>query len=184
MENFDRLERILKQYSYQELNQEDLEFVKTQIISEGEYEALRQINRQLSVAGEVPGERKATSDTWRRLRTHIRVSKEQSTVPWFRKPIPAYGVAMLAIALGVLCWWAGASFGAQVQYVDRIRVRVDTLRMVARPDTVVRERIVYVQASAVAPASLPQIATPPVASKGISMKEKEELERLLVSGLN
>jgi hypothetical protein len=79
----------------------------------------------------------------------------------------------------------GASFKPKTLHVENIRKQTDTVFIASKPDTIIRERIVYVKTPATAPAlqTAKSVQFIPVeTSKGVNMKEKEELEKLLVSG--
>ena len=68
--------------------------------------------------------------------------------------------------------------------MERIKHEVDTVRIASKPDTVVRNRIIYVQSPMARPVLQTVNTVKPVAeipAKGINMKDKEALERLLVS---
>jgi hypothetical protein len=97
--------------------------------------------------------------------------------------VPAWAAILALVVAGGAGWYAGTSTGPQEVYVDRIVAKTDTVLVASRPDTVVIERVVYRNIPTLLPVTVGQPApTRTPASKGVNMKEKEELDKLLVSG--
>ena len=80
----------------------------------------------------------------------------------------------------------GLQWNQQPQTIMPVASRVDTVFITKQPDTVWRDRLVY-QKILVAAADSSRMEpviqrNVPETRRGVSMKEKEELEKLLVSG--
>jgi len=77
-------------------------------------------------------------------------------------------------------WWLGQSEKPMsLTKIEQVLVR-DTIYVATKPDTVVREKIIYRDRPVILTTTNPQNETP--ITKGVSMKEKEDLDKLLVSG--
>ncbi|MBX2900238.1 MAG: hypothetical protein KF775_11330 [Cyclobacteriaceae bacterium] len=89
--------------------------------------------------------------------------------------------AVTALVFGVLGWWMGQPRAKPepVTLVEHVTVH-DTLYIASKPDTVFREKIIYRDKLVILTTQtrLPENKS----EKGVSMKEKEELDNLLVSG--
>lgn len=183
MENeLDRFETLLRQHAYEALSQEEKEWVKQFVASADEYESMRRTSQELekhfaSSPSTVPDVAVLTS-----LQKHFHLKKEESRIE-SRWSVPAWAAMLALVVAGGSGWYAGTRTGPREVYVERIVAKTDTLLVASRPDTVLVERVVYRNVPAMIPVSVSQPApakTP--AAKGINMKEKEELEKLLVSG--
>jgi hypothetical protein len=100
--------------------------------------------------------------------------------------MPAYASLVLMVCVGALGWLAGSNYSSMNQVsVKQVIKQVDTVYLATRPDTVIREKIIYLKPEAPAPPSL-QVSSKTLPNsqpiKGVNMKDKEELETLLVSG--
>jgi hypothetical protein len=186
MEKYEELEQLLRQYSFKELSTEDKQVVQRFVHSEEEYESLRHAAQQLE-AHFGKSELTPGPHVWRRIKkTWEEDSSYVRSTYWAKTPLPAYVAVLLLIGVGSVCWIGGSRYASINQIsVKQTAPQADTVYIATKPDTVVRERVIYVEReSQFAPTS-------PVANtglqhhpalKGINMKEKEELERLLVSG--
>jgi hypothetical protein len=186
MENFENLERLLRSKDFHQLTTDELELVRAEIGSEEEYELLRkaEFGLEKSFVGRTkitvhPAILKKIKSSWR----------QENAVSWYHllkiNSLPNYATILLLVAIGYIGWMGGASFKPKTLYVENIRKQTDTVFIASKPDTIIRERIVYVKTPATAPAlqTAKSVQFIPVeTSKGVNMKEKEELEKLLVSG--
>ncbi len=91
---------------------------------------------------------------------------------------------MIALFFGVGSWWATSSHN-QLKPQEQVltsSIVYDTIYVASKPDTVFTEKVVYRDQ----PVILTRIdvveKNKPMDKNGINMKEKEELEKLLVSG--
>lgn len=184
MENLEEFEELLRQRSYGELTESEKQLVIQFISSEAEYESLRQADQQLKHY--FADKRKLTPSPkiWAAIKNDLAQNKSSAPVYWLNTPIPTYATLVLLMVVGIFCWYGGSNYNSTTVYEPKIVTQIDTVFIASKPDTIVRERIIYLKASpapAITQASTKQSQDVPYA-KGINMKEKEELERLLVSG--
>lgn len=85
--------------------------------------------------------------------------------------------------LGGLGWWIGQSSnsGSQLQMMNPVVVH-DTVFVASKPDTIYTEKVVYKDRQVILTRRASTDGNKSTEKNGISMKEKEELEKLLVSG--
>jgi len=187
MENYEKFEQLLQQYSFKELSAEDKQLVQRYIGSEEEYESLRVADKNLTSHFRKKIDLAPGPQTWNRIKD-ARVGPFSPRLPhyWITKPMPVYATMLLLLGVGLLGWMGGSRYSTIDQVsVNEPKRQVDTVFIASKPDTVVRDRVIYVGRGSQQAATL-QISNDsgqdhPVA-KGINMKEKEELEKLLVSG--
>ncbi len=182
MEDLDRFEQLLKQRSFISLNDEERNFVFQFIGSEQEYESLRMAEVELKRFIEMKTDLHPRKETWRKIK-QSRAEKIISVKPfWLRPSVPGYAVALLIIFVGVMGWWSGARFGSEKTIVEKIVPRIDTIRIATTPDTVIKDRIIYLPITSPKLVSAESPRSERLENKGVNMKDKEELEGLLVSG--
>ena len=185
MENIEKFEQLLTHYSFAELSHEEKQWVMAFIGSEEEYESLRHTNQQLdnfkSQAIKIephPEMIKKIKASW----------KEANVAPsynfWTITPIPTYATVLIVISVGFFCWVMGSRTNSKTLYVDHVKSTIDTVFIASRPDTIVRTKIIYVEQPVTARVQILSKTNQPqsIISKGVNMKDKEELEKLLVSG--
>lgn len=182
MENaLDRFEALLKQHAYEALSQQEKEWVKQFVASQEEYESMRKAGQSLELHFSPTSPTAADHAVLASLqkRFHLR-NEPQAQRKW---SVPAWAAMLALFVVGGSSWYAGMATGPREVYVDRIVSKTDTVLVASRPDTVVIERVVYRNVPMLMPVSVrqPAPARNPV-TKGINMKDKEELEKLLVSG--
>jgi hypothetical protein len=182
MEDLDRLDQLLKQRPFKSLSQEERNYVFQFVDSEEEYNALQNTEVELRKFGKSGADLRPRKDTWSGIRRTLSKKEENEKQFWLRPVIPAYAVALLLIAVGVAGWWSGVKFGSEKMLVEKIVTHVDTLRIVSRPDTIVREKFIYLPLQPVVTDASQSLKDESITAKGVNMKDKEELERLLVSG--
>ena len=186
MENYDRFEQLLQQHSFKDLSAEELQLVMGFVKSEEEYESLRQAEMQLNANLLKQTALSPAANVWKRIkRSRAESSAKSPQYFWVNAPVPAYATFLLLIGVGVLGWYAGSNYSPSKVLVNQIQPRVDTVFIASKPDTVVREKIIYLNRQVMPPSVIQasvkhQHDNPTV--KGVTMKEKEELEKLLVSG--
>jgi hypothetical protein len=181
MENREKLEQLLEHYSYEELADEERAWVNT-FSSQEEYEALRLLNKHLDFS--YKQKTKPRPETWKKIKTYQRANNRELRVfEWFKYPVPLYVQAAMLVAVGTLFFWIGSSYNSNTIFLDRTLTKVDTVFVPTKADTVFKQKIVYIK---VVVPSNPSFEIEPdhkaVVSKGVNMKDKEELEKLLVSG--
>lgn len=185
MDKIDQLEKLLELHSYSELSNSEKEFVCEFVNSEEEYEEIRKtgvaMHNLKNQSHPIPH-----TTTWKKIVASRKAIRDQNvTRPWFAMPIPAYVSALLLLLVGVSAWIGGRK-SVNPTIVEKIATQRDTVFVMLKADTIVREKIVYrtiVERIPAAERSPDRSTDGAVASqKGVSMLEKEELGKLLVSG--
>jgi hypothetical protein len=186
MENIDQIEKLLQSRSYQELTATEKELVNTVIDSEEEYEEIRKVNFSLSeLKHQSPVIQ--SSDVWRKIKHTRQKDRAVSIYPWYAKPIPSYAAVALVMVVGGIAWFSG-SLNRKPLIVEKTTLQTDTVFLAAKPDTIVKEKIVYRTIVERVKENQPFVnqANSPdktmSAQKGVTMLDKEELGKLLVSG--
>lgn len=177
--DFEKFEALLQGKSYGELTPAEWKFVNQWVESEEEYQALRSSAQQTATWFKVNPVSAPGNEVLAKLRRTLKKEKHSRVVAFAVKPI--WGYAATALLFGGLGWWIGqpASTPVQKPIVEQVLVR-DTVYMTVKPDTIFVERVVYRE-----PGILAKSPVKPEVQKdirGVSMKEKEELDKLLVSG--
>ncbi|HQQ98439.1 MAG TPA: hypothetical protein PLX35_14305 [Cyclobacteriaceae bacterium] len=178
--NQDKLSHLLRSFAWHELSESDRQWVSTLVSGETEYEALRYAELELLrhfAGSEIQPDEQLLHD----LKQRINPLKPVQT-----RSLPYYSMGMAAALLIAFGWWMGLQWNQKPQTIMPVASRVDTVFITKQPDTVWRDRVVYqkiVVASADSSRMQPVVqGSLPETRRGISMKEKEELEKLLVSG--
>jgi hypothetical protein len=177
-----KLERLLEEKSFDQLTHDEKEVVLQEFGSEEQYRLARKIGPAL-----VKLKTGLSPDPWilASLQDQVKIHRRPSLwAGFFQARVPAYVMAGVCLAIVVMMWWLKPVPEPAPVSVRRVR---DTVYVASAPDTVYRRKIVYryryvtVAAPTPAPASA-RVAEPVAESAGVTMKDKEELEKLLVSG--
>lgn len=186
MENIDQIEKLLQSRTYQELTVAERELVNTVIDSAEEYEEIRKVNFSLSeLKPQSPVFQ--SSDVWRKIKHTRQTGRAVSIYPWYAKPIPSYAAVALVMIVGGIAWFSG-SLNRQPLIVEKTTLQIDTVFLAVKPDTIVKEKIVYRTIVELVNENQPSVnqtnSTDKTmsAQKGVTMLDKEELGKLLVSG--
>lgn len=174
--NQDKLSHLLRSTPWHDLSESDRQWVSTLVSGEAEYEALRHAELELLrhfAGSEIQPDEQLLHDLKNRINPASR-------------PLPYYSMGMAAVLLIAFGWWMGLQWNQQPQTILPVASRIDTVFITKQPDTVWRDRVVY-QKILVASADSSRLEpvvqrNVPETRRGVSMKEKEELEKLLVSG--
>jgi len=152
--------------------------------SEEQYRLARKIGQAL-----VKLKTGLSPDPWILASLQDQVKARQRPSLWtsfFQAQVPAYVMAGACLAIVVILWWLKPVPAPPSVAVRTVR---DTVYLATAPDTVYRRKIIYryrYRYITVAAPSTPtpdtRLAEPMAGSEGVSMKDKEELEKLLVSG--
>lgn len=186
MENIDQIEKLLQSCSYQELSADERALVNTVIDSEEEYEEMRKVNFSLSEIKDQSPVFQSPA-VWRKIKSTHYGTHTVLAYPWYAKPIPSYAAAAIVILVGSITWFFGSK-SHQPLIVEKTTIQKDTVFVTAKPDTIIKEKIVYRtivervkdnQALADQGNSADKIIA---TQKGVTMLDKEELGKLLVSG--
>lgn len=184
-EREEKIEKLLASKTFDALTPDERRLVLEEIGSEEEYQAMHCVSHALDkITDKVVPDREIIGSLQRRMgRNHSRpiLSSLLAT------KLPAYATVLLIILFSTIAWWVGGNRSSEkLRFVERIRI--DTIYL-AKADTFYRERIIYREVKKVNPSKQKVLnvadATPGeknVKEVGISMKERQELEMLLVSG--
>lgn len=176
--DFEKFEALLQSKSYGELTPQELQCVNQWVESAQEYEALRASGKQVAAWFKANPVRLPGKELLQQLKQRLSVQPQSTHNIWYK---PVWGYAVTALIFGVLGWWIGQPQvkPEPVTLVKQVTVR-DTIYVTSKPDTVFREKIIYRDR----PVILTTQTRHPESKneKGVSMKEKEELDKLLVSG--
>lgn len=179
-----KLERLLDEKSFDQLTHEEREMVLQEFGSEEQYRLARKIGQAL-----VKLKTGLSPDPWvlASLKDQTKLRRRPSVwTNFFQAQVPAYVMAGACLIIVFLAWWL-----RPVATPPSIAVRMvrDTVYLTTTPDTVYRRKIVYryryryINVAAPSPTSSdPGVVEPVATSAGVTMKDKEELEKLLVSG--
>lgn len=182
----ERVEWLLKNKSYAELSDEEKEWIEQWVDSADDYEMLRKSEPKICKYFQDyeinPPDPKILS----RLTDHVQAKsyKRQERLWWQFKP--SFGIMLIAIIFGCLGWWIGQSKSSNnvpVAELSSSGFICDTIYIASQPDTVFTEKVIYRDRPAIfTTSSKSETGQQPSKQNSINMKEKEELEKLLVSG--
>lgn len=188
MNHEDEIDRLLREKNFPMLTASEREIVLRAFDSEEEYEAVRKI--ELSINS---GIHKSTLEPRPETIQALKQSMGQSVFDWrfiFQVKVPAYAAVVVVLISCLIVYFVSAgerNVHAPNTPVTEIATAhgIDTV-YITKTDTIVRERIVYRSMNLVSTPKLTNAeALVPVkqpVGSGVNMKEKEELNKLLVSG--
>lgn len=182
-----KLEALLASKSFDALTPDEKIFVLEELGSEERYHAMQRIDRAL---------KKMTVDVSpdpaiiQSLQYRMKRSASHSGIAlMLGVRFPAYATVLLIVLFSAVSWWVGRSPSKEISRVVE-RVRIDTVYLTAKADTLYRERIIYREVKVINKpaqrvfkvAGSTPVEKPGEKEVGVSMKEQQELEMLLVSG--
>jgi hypothetical protein len=177
--DYEAFEKLIAQKSYTQLLPAELKMVNQFVADEQEYETLRSSDLAMKAwfanNPVVPNDKTLTNLKLEFNKAHQR----QVSLSWWKVSI---GYALAALVFGLSGWWLGQSASekkAPLTSIEKVLVH-DTVYVASKPDTIFTEKIIYRDSPVILTTTNRQ-SEPPVV-KGVSMKEKEELDKLLVSG--
>jgi hypothetical protein len=183
--NEEKIEDLINRCSFDDLTVEEKELVLAVLGTEDQYHALRKIcvlfqnSTQKSAVRPAPG-------ILTLLKNRLSQSRREASVfsRIFQIRIPAYAAFLLMIVSSTLVAMLAMNTVGKKTASEMLNIKGDTVYL-TRMDTVFRERIVvkYVHPPAATPVVVTASLTPD-GKLGVSMKEKEELDNFLVSGVN
>jgi hypothetical protein len=179
---WDRLDDLLKRKSFQELSRDEQDWVFNYFESEQTYEQFRlaegALKNRKSSKIIYPNKEIISS-----LKSALR-QRHSEPVIWWNFSVPAYATIILIFGFTAFGWWIGQSKPAVI--VDRVVMKSDTVLVASKPDTVFIEKIVIQKPQeafySVTESNSVLRSLTPQSNQGVSMKDNEELESLLVSG--
>jgi hypothetical protein len=184
----DKLDALINTKAFDQLTNDERMFVLEELGSETQYDAMRKVSLALITSKvELSPDPRTLLALQGKMKDRYRQQDHQAwgrTILAWR--LPAYAASLLVLAVAVSSWWIGRR---NVEKAVRIveTVRRDTIFVASTPDTVFKDRFIYrtivkkeIQKDVV---YLVRGAEPPSSDGiGVSMKEKQDLELLLVSG--
>lgn len=181
--DLEKLEQLIQSKSYSELSKEEKKWVGQWVLSSDEYENLhssgieiRQYFQNASVAD-------PDSEILAQLTNRLRRTKSRQNTGLFWQLKPSLGAILISVLLGGLGWWIGKSTNDNhLPQTFNPVVLYDTIFIASKPDTIFTEKIIYKYRTVTLTQSVNTDVSKSAEKNGISMKEKEELEKLLVSG--
>ena len=183
MEHLDRFEKLLKTYEYRSLPLDEKAWVSQFVSSEEEYESLRRTTQEMekhftpASLSPAPGQLESLRQQWKAAHS---IAPSGIRTLW---SVPAYAAVLALMLVGVIGWFAGSRTGLRPVYRDRLVTHTDTVTIMSRPDTILVERVIYRNVPALVPVTVSNKEEKKNAqTKGVNMKEKEELEKLMVTG--
>lgn len=186
METEDKLEYLIQTKNWSELTPEEKQLAIEKLGSEEVYQTFRKIETSFIHEGKsdlLPAENVLSSLKKEFRGRYTRVSIFERFVEY---RIPAYAAALLALIIVTLAFYAGKqSVNQSIVHVPM--VEKDTVYLSAMPDTVYVTKVVYRNVYKTTPPATTSIVKNESSSAehvtlGVNMKEKEELDNLLVSG--
>lgn len=183
MEKESKLEELLINKSYHELTAEEQLFVQEELGSEAQYTAMRKVSLAL-----ITSKVDLSPDPFivKSLQGHMRERQTATKRSLFTWQMPAYATLVLVISVGMFSWWLGSRQQTPTVKIVEL-IKHDTVFLTGAADTLFKDRIVYRtvvkrekrKAQIQLATKINEAATP---DRGVNMKEKQDLELLLVSG--
>ncbi len=181
--DLERLEQLIQFKSYSELSMEEKEWVGQWVVSIDEYDNLR--SSEIDIRQYFQNARVADPDSeiLAQLTSRLRRIKSRQNTGLFWQLKPSLGAILMSVLLGGLGWWIGKSTknNHQPQTFNPVILH-DTIFIASKPDTIYTEKVIYKYRPVILTQSANADVSKSAEKNGISMKEKEELEKLLVSG--
>jgi hypothetical protein len=175
---YEDFEKLLAQKSYSELTANELKLANQFVSSQQEYEDFRLSGLKMK---KWFYENPVTNESNKSILELKRVFRQQQPAANYSLQKVWISYAMIAMLFGFGGWWLGKSEPTvPVTRIEKILMH-DTVYLTSKPDTVFRERIIFKDLPIMLTTDNQQSEAPNI--KGVSMKEKEELDKLLVSGL-
>lgn len=182
MDELDRIENLLQTKTFIELTSEEKIWVSQWIGSELEYENLRKSETKIKQYFLKSESVAPNPDGLNQLKARLTLKQAQS-LNWWQAKVPAWSTLLVAGCFGVGAWWLTSSSDKVITQQQLTSVVYDTVYVTTKPDTIFIQQVVYRERPVLLTKSIKQLESKnSVPSSGINMKEKEELENLLVSG--
>jgi hypothetical protein len=184
MNELDKLERLLQDKNFASLTTEEKTWVSQWIESEAEYENMRRSESKIRQHFINTAEFIPEPSGLNELKANLRKRTNQS-LNWWQIKVPAWSTILVSLCFGVVAWWLTSSGDQVVTQPQKLVTSIvyDTVYVTTKPDTIFIQQVVYRERPVLLTKSIKQLESKnSVPSSGINMKEKEELENLLVSG--
>jgi hypothetical protein len=182
----DRIEELLQTKTWDQLNGEEKKLVEEILGSRQAFENMKKIDLALS---EKPAHILPESARLRFLKKHFQETHQANSVfvKLFAAKVPSYAVMVLVVLCVMSAWLLGRNSRDTKVISTAPVVNQDTVYLASRPDTVFIEKVVYKNVYRERPARSVVTVVNHSSSDlqqeiGVNMKEKSELDYLLVSG--
>ncbi len=180
----DRLEQLIHTKAFQELTTEEKDFVLRELDSEEQYEVMRKLSPMFDGMRneDIPQPRDKTLEF---LKQNLPL-KTSLWSKWLDLQMPAYATVLLVMLSCFLTWKIATPANPLV--IKQTISTIDTIYVASKPDTIFKEKVVYrfakSQDESKSRDELKEVIPnqPEALPIGVSMKDKEELQGLLVSG--
>lgn len=185
----ERLEQLIQTKAFHELSEVEKEFVLEEFETEEQYKTMRKLTPLLSEMALNSEGMQPRPSTLESLK-HSFVMRTSNDSVWsklFGWRVPAYATA-LAVGISCVITWSLTSKPVIEITEKPLFIKTDTVYLTSKPDTIFKEKVVYRFVKSVGETKSSIQRPPDLASEknaipvGVSMKDKEELEKLLVSG--
>jgi hypothetical protein len=183
MESTERIEELLRTKTWKQLTPEERDLVIQELGSELIFSSMKDTDNLLS------GTRNQITPHWNilpELRTQYRHQYKNASL-WnrvFSFPVPAYAMLFLLSIVAFSGWFIGKNANVEQLAIGPVVVK-DTVILKTPADTVYLSRVVYRNRYHIQQPTILSVAVRPsifTDSAGVTMKDKEELDNLLVSG--
>lgn len=185
----EKLEQLIQTKAFLELSDAEKEFVLEEFELEERYQAMRKLTPILNEMTLDQEEVKPRPSTLESLKQSLGAEDSTNSV-WnklFAWRVPAYAAVLVVGISCAVTWWLTDQPVIEITEKPLV-VNADTVYVTSKPDTIFKEKVVYRFVKMVektkTPMQLPDNLTSDknAVPVGVSMKDKEELEKLLVSG--
>jgi hypothetical protein len=183
IDELDKIENLLHTKTFLELTSEEKTWIRQWIESEAEYENLRKSEARIKQHFIDANEFISKPNGLAELKANLRKQTRQS-LNWWQVKVPAWSTLLVAGCFAFGAWWfTSSSVKPIVEQQIVSSIVYDTVYVASKPDTVFVQHLVYKERPVLLTKTVNQVSTKSATnSNGINMKEKEELENLLVSG--
>lgn len=182
-EELEKLESLLVSKAFDELTPKEKIWVSQWIESEIEYTHLRKVEGAIKKHLAASTMNTPDPKVLKNLKAQLK-ARTSSQVSWWQVRTPGWSTLLVAISFGVTGWLIGRAPAEQKTEQAYFPARVyDTVYLTSKPDTVFIKQVVYKDRPLLLQVTRQvENLSSENSAKGINMKEKEELENLLVSG--
>lgn len=184
MDELEKIEKLLRSKNFGELTSEEKVWVIQWIESEAEYENLRKSESRIRKHFINANEFIPKPNDLNELIAVLRKQTNQE-LNWWQVKVPAWSILLVAVCFGFGGWWLTSVSNKPIMQPQEVLSSIvyDTVYVASKPDTVFIQQVVYKERPVLLTKSIKYVDNKStVPSNGINMKEKEELENLLVSG--
>jgi len=184
--DLEKLEQLMQSKPYAELSHEEKEWVSQWMESPDEYDVLRKSEVQMRQYFHDSNVNPPVQSTLTQLTKHLKTKTSKQRVGFWWQLKPSLSAWSMAILFGGVGWWIGQSANSTVAKTETVQSTIirDTIYIDSQPDTIFSERVIYRDRPVILTGGShdKESSKKSSESNGINMKEKEELEKLLVSG--